>query len=53
MFELKRALKEKPEKEPSFSPVKGVQGSLVIGSDVFNIYNFLNSLGLFYLILVE
>jgi len=43
MLELKESLKERPEKEPNFSPVKGVEGSLLIGSDVFKIYNFLKS----------
>lgn len=43
MFEPRRSLREKPEKEPKLSPVKGVEGSIVIGSDVFNIYNFLKN----------
>ena len=43
MFELKRPLKEKPDKFPKFSSIKGVEGSLLMGSDICNIYNFLKA----------
>jgi len=33
MLELRRPFKEKPDAAPTFSSRKGVEGSLLIGSD--------------------
>jgi len=43
MFEPERHLRERPEKEPKFSSLKGVEGSLLVGSDAYKIYNLLKS----------
>jgi len=41
MFDLKVPLRERPEKVPDFSKVKGISNSLVIGGDLQKMYQFL------------